>query len=123
MPPAFRDYIGHANCRDIRESFQWLQKPVRAWHTGEGPIALGCRQLFALCIDGGSCDYAATSAERSRQSLITGLRSRIDKQQVDRNDFRIEACDCVDDPGKRGAGERIAALLSRRLIVDRNDGE
>ena len=54
---------------------------------------------------------------------IAGFRSGIDKQQVDRNDFRTEARDRVDDAGKRGARDRIAAFLPRRLIVDRNDGD
>ena len=77
---AFRDDIGDANCRDIREPFQWQQEPVSVWHTGERAVALGCHPLFALGIDGGRRDYAVTSAERSRQRLITGFRSRIDKQ-------------------------------------------
>ena len=47
----------------------------------------------------------------------------IEQQQVDRDDAGLEAGDRIDERGKIGARQRIAALFRHGVIVDGDDGD
>ena len=60
---------------------------------------------------------------RTRQGFIAVVGSLVDQQKIDRDDFRLQPRDLVDNPGKINPGERVAACQLHGSIVDRDNGQ
>src|ERR1700722_9210186 len=77
----------------------------------------GFREYRSGCYDGG------TLRQRFRQGFIAIVRSLVDEQKIDRNEFRLQPCNRSDNSGEIDASDRVAASLRHDGIVDRDNGQ
>ena len=71
------------------------------------------------------CDHRRPLAECQCQGCVALflVLAAIEQQEVYRDDAGLEAGDRVDERGKIGAWQRIAALFRYRVVVDGDDGD